>query len=609
MEARSLTIINKKKKSPFFVWKPRPTFRSIYEEQKYFAEEKTKWVEGVGEVPGSLYFYLQECFIKHRIVPKGHESVERPAIRYASLVIHQAVQKAKKEQRVLGIIKGRGVGLSTEGGGLCNYYAKVHPGSNSIVTSKDMDGIAVLFREKIYIPYQHMDSKIRPDELRKSDTKAHCHLRLGVHHVGGDGQEKYSTSTIELRESSTKPSSPQNFSGQGAAFGFFDEFLLHPKKKELLNSSIECFRDPFTKELDGQLIFGGTAESSMDNAELMEFQKIVLDKDVWSCDILFLPFHVSMFLDEAGFPDEAKAYEWWNREYDKLQKDPSKARAFIRNNPRTLEDIFESVKGGRWEDETLDKIVIQKKIILNENIPLTTCNLVDMGGAINVDVVSNGSFIILEHPKPNVEYIQLVDGIKTGTETGDIDGSKMAGVIVKRYDPESPPFMPVCIYAERPRTVEMGHMKLVNQILYYNKFNRFTTISAEANDTADSFVTYLKKYDLVKYCLKRVDLSGKGYVNTNKIFNFRGAETIRFQYDLANIFLRKYIASIRMLPLIDDMLTGKDDNADILDAWLQLFIAFPNFDEPPPQPKKITARTTTILVIENGKTVYKTIPL
>lgn len=609
MKKRCVTIIDKSKRSPYFVWKPRPTFRSIYEEQKYFAEEKTKWIEGVGEVPGSLYFYLQECFIKHRIVPSGHESIERPAVRVASLLIHQAIQQTSKEKKVQGIFKGRGVGLSTEGGGLCNYYAKVHPGSNCIVTSKDQDGIAILFREKIYIPYQHMDKKIRPDELRKSDTKQHCHLRLGVHHMGIGGDEKYSTSTIELRETSNRPTSPQNFSGQGAAFGFYDEFMLHPRKEELLNSSIECLRDPFTKELTGLLLFGGTFEDSMSNEDISGFQKIIENKDIWNCNILFLPFFMSMFLDEAGYPDEKKAYEWWNREYEKIDKDTARARAFIRNNPRTMDDIFDSIKGGRWEDETAEILTLQKQAVIKADVPCPKYNITGLGTSAVAEKNNHGHFWMLEQPKQNCKYISLIDGIATGTEFGSADGSKMASIIVKVVDPVGDQYMPVNIYEERPKTVEAGYRRIVAQMNYYNMYGGMHIVAPEANAaTIETFSVFLLKDapHLFKLLAKRLDFSGKGFVDTKKLGQFRTPQVIAFQYAQANVFIRKYFHSLQMLPLIDAMLTGVDKDSHILDAWLQFFTAMPEYDKER-KPTTIRKITTTTLVYENGRTFYKTV--
>jgi hypothetical protein len=494
---------------------------------------------------------------------------------------------------------------------MCNYYSKVFPGSNCIVTSKDQDGISILFREKIYIPYQHLDASIRPDELSRNDTKQKCFLKLGVSHLGIDNSEKYSISTIELRETSEKPSSPQNFSGQGAAFGFWDEFPLHPRKDALLNSGIECFRNPFTKELDGFLLFGGTFESSMSNEEVEGFRQIVENKALWNCEILFIPFWWSMFLNPAGYPDEKRAYQWWEDEYEKLKASPAKLKAFIRNNPRSLEDIFETTSGGRWEDETLEVILAQKKKILEADVPCHKHSMINLGGKITSEPNQKGKYHMLEPVKPGCKYAICIDGTGTGTETGSISGSEMASVVVKVMDPQGDPYMPVNIYSERPKTVEAGYEKILNQILYYNAYGGIETIAPEAGmGTIDSFSTFLTKEGLHKLIMRRKDLSGKGWTNTNKLGQFRTLEIIDFQYKSANIFLRKYAPSIQMMPLIIQMLLPKNANADILDAWLMFFCAYPNFQEAKKE-KVFTPPKRTMLTMsyENGRTVLKEIPI
>ena len=69
----SITLIDKTKPaSPIYVRTPIPTFRSEYEKQKYFAENKKRCIEGYGDIPGTLYDYLQNQYLKHRVVPQGH---------------------------------------------------------------------------------------------------------------------------------------------------------------------------------------------------------------------------------------------------------------------------------------------------------------------------------------------------------------------------------------------------------------------------------------------------------------------------------------------------------------------------------------------------------
>ena len=53
-------------------------------------------------------------------------------------------------------------------------------------------------------------------------------------------------------------------------------------------------------------------------------------------------------------------------------------------------------------------------------------------------------------------YYQAIDGIGTGKRDGAEDGSWIASIIFKGYDPDGGSFMPVGIYFERPNTIEQG---------------------------------------------------------------------------------------------------------------------------------------------------------
>lgn len=603
-----MIIIDKSKPlPPIYVRTPVPLFRTDYEKKKYYDENKRRCLEGFGELPGTLYDYLQNQKIKHRLTPKGHDPVEPPEPRISSLWIHEELNKTRNQNKFQGIIKARGVGLSTEFGALANYFVKYYPGSNSLITSKDQDGIATLFLEKIYTPYQHLHPDLRPDELQKNQTKQRCYLRLGVNHIGNDGNEQYSESQINLRETSETPDSPTNFSGQGAIYGFCDEAPLHKRREALFRSIVECFRDPSTKKLEGTLVWGGTCEDTMSNESVSELQRLVADKDLWDCNILFIPYWWNAFLTN-GHPDQKKSEEWWNREYEKAEKDSAKARAFIRNNPRTIEDIFESVRGGRWEDETAEILTLQKNAILNADIPCAKYTITGMGNDTVVQKDNKGSFWMIEEVKQNCLYMVGIDGIATGTELGSTDGSKMASVVTKTLDPHGDQYTSVNIYEERPKTVEAGYRKILVQMNHYNKFGGLRIIAPEANaSTIETFSTFLLKEapHFFKLLAKRKDLSGKGFSDTKKLGQYRTPEIIKFQYDMANVFIRKYYHSIQMLPLIEAMLTGVTVDSHILDAWLQFFTAMPEYDKiqkAPPPPRRRTVRTIEFI---GGKSVFK----
>ncbi|MBZ4283871.1 hypothetical protein LAJ55_13755, partial [Streptococcus pneumoniae] len=90
---------------------------------------------GYADIPGTLIFKAQNCFIKDRV--EGGP-VFRPQTRFADLMIHQFIDRQRKKQRFIGhILKPRGIGLSTDFGCLANYFPVVQPGVNVAITSKN----------------------------------------------------------------------------------------------------------------------------------------------------------------------------------------------------------------------------------------------------------------------------------------------------------------------------------------------------------------------------------------------------------------------------------------------------------------------------------------
>lgn len=187
---------------------------------------------------------------------------------------------------------------------------------------------------------------------------------------------------------------------------------------------------------------------------------------------------------------------------------------------------------------------------------------------------------MLEEPKDGVEYLLLIDGVMTGSETGSTDGSKVAGVIMKLVDKDlNESFTPVALYYERPKTVEDSYYNLINLAKYYNKYGGFKRMVAEANaGTADHFSTFLRNQGLWKWVAKSKDLSGKGYTNTGKPFQYVNDITRAYQIKHANIFLRKYWYRMKLIPLLTSLIKGKQDNADIRDSVLMFFTQIQDVD-------------------------------
>jgi len=312
------------------------------------------------------------------------------------------------------------------------------------------------------------------------------------------------------------------------------------------------------------------------------------------------------FIDEYGNSkiDEAKSFR--KNELDFATA--SGQMKIKRQYPETVDEAFGSSAGGLcWEDDVVEILKQQKTAILNADVPLGKFSIVNLNGAITANPNQQGKVWMLEPPKQGCIYVHLADGVATDTDTGGIEGSNIAGVVVKVFDPNSDPYMPVLLYSERPKTIEGAYYNLLNQGLYYNQFGGFEKFYAEANAShASHFGNFLISRGHKELIAMRKDLSGKGWTDQKKMFQYRTPELIDFQHKQGNMFLRKYAHSIQMLPLIEQLLMPKSVNCDLRDAWLQFFTARPNFDEAPKPKKPPRKITTTTLVMRGGVTYYET---
>lgn len=582
-----MTIIDKiNPSSPILEWRPKPSFKTQLERDRYWAKEKIKWIDGTESVPGTLYHKTQEQKIKNR----NTGVIFRPTCRDVDLLNHETIRDCRKAGEALVIIKPRGVGLSAEDGCLANYFMKVYPGTTTLLTSCDKPKIASLFSEKVAITFDQYDNEIKPVEVRRNETATSCYLKTEQLYLDGEGHQQINASQIICRETSDNPASASAFSGQGAIFGAYDEIFLHKRRKELIRSSAPCFVEQGTGITTGFLLANGTVEDTLTNEQLAELKLLIQEVQTngrlgtMKARLLFLPAWMGKFMTN-GFSDEKKGREWWEKEIEALEKlkDPSAVRAFRMNNPMSLDDIFELNKGGRFEDDISDKIKQQHKTVVSMNVPIQRCKLVELGGSITQELdFKKGPTHILENPKQGVQYYLCIDGVATGNKTGEIGGSNVAGTIVKTFDTIDP-YSPVAIYSKRPDMIEQSYYDLDALARYYNQFGGLKGIMAEANaGTADHYSTFLEKRGMSHLIMNRQDLSGKGHSNTNKLFQYVTIDVRDFQMKQANMFLRKYIGNIKMVLLLEDMMKATSENADILDSWLMFFTtpAGRDYDKP-----------------------------
>lgn len=590
------------KKPPIFTWSPPPTFRSDYERQKYWAGEKKKWIEGVDHLTGTHYHYLKEQKIKDRVSGK----TIRPLGRESDMLIHEEVRDCMKDKQPSAMVKCRGIGLSTLGGSLTNYFMRVKPGSTSLITSADQPRIAKLYTDKIKVTNINYHPDIRYRVSQFNATQSRTYLQLEVKHLNEVKEQEVSYSDVFCNQTNDSDSAASSFSGTGAAFGFYDEIALNKRRKALLQSSMECYRNQLTGELDGFLLCGGTVEDTLTNEDLLEFQKLVLDAEAYNMRVLFIPYWWR-FADENGYVDQKKGEEWWNKEEERLSKleDTSHLRAFMKNNPRSLDDIFNLAKGSYFEEDIMNKISMQLDMVRKDpKIQEVPHTITVIGDKIEVKAESKGKILILEHVKEGVDYIETIDGVASGKKSAEDSTSKVASLIWKLFDPDGFSYCPVALYYEKPNAVIDSYIYSVNMGHYYNKFGNFKKIAAEGNaGTSDHFSTFLETEGLAKWIMFRKDLSGKGNSNTKKFFQYVTDDVRVWQIKQMNIFLSKYIQNIRMKSVLIDWLKGSNENADIRDSSLMFPVyTGANFDRLVKKPvAKVRKRPS--IVIKDGKSI------
>ena len=598
---------------PLFVRKPKPENMTNKEKEAYWKEEHRKWVEGIDfqgygiGLTGSLYFYGQEGFLKHRLAKMGRATIERPTIRDVDFYMHHMAARAVKARKSLLILKATGVGLSSFGAGYSHYTACAYSGSTSLITSSSTQSMSNLFMDKIVEPLAHFDNDIikkhdkdskkegqlKYENLNKSKQK--CFLKINTKNFLHASE---AMSAIDCRETSEDSKSPFNFAGIGGNFAFVDEFAIHKKKKDVASALTSRLRDENTREMTGFLLLGGALEISgsdaLDSQDVKDLRDMLKPSylDANSMMVEFLPYYMGFnAIQNNGHSDILAAEHWHNIECEKRDKDPDRSalRLFLMTNPRTLEDVLENVRTSRFEDAVTEKIVLWTQEIKKKEVPLQECNISLVDNRYHF--VKGKTTNILEHPKAGVEYIITCDGTcvsETTSSTPVEQRSKMAAVVTKIHDPTTRPYMPVCTFAEAPKSVEESFYRIIDLLRFYNQWGGVKKINIEQNVGGGEFLgAILDREGLGHLCAKKRDFSRDGLPEKSTRFYYRDVITKNRQYNLANSFLKRHIESVLMINLLEEMLMPMNENCDLLDAWLGVFETIPEIGFDKPMKKKV----------------------
>lgn len=599
------TIINKTiPKTPKFVYTQKPTFRTDLERERFWAIERERWVEGYGGLKGMHYFYLTQCSIKDGTSGNYIRPYYRDCDEWIINVLHDAFWNCTG---AVGLIKRREIGATSIGAGLLPLYTmRMFTGSTFGMTSCDQPRIAKMFGDKTMVALNEIDADIRPSIENKNETKSATYLKLAWKTKKTDGSIGIQYSDLYAKETQNSDEAAKGFSSTRMRAAFFDEMPLSKRKKKLLTSSQPCFMQG--SKQTGFLFWAGTCEEGLTNEQIVELQELIEDASLLDTNIVFAPAWWGLIMNEAGESDEKAGIEWVMKKREQYQKmsDTTHLKAFIKNYPLDLNEIFELGSGAAYEDDVSEMLKATAENLRKNPPVIQKTKFVKVGEKIQTAEAKDPIVFMLEQPKQNVDYYQLIDGTGTGTVTGNEDGSDTCGIIAKGFDPQGGSYTPVCVYLERPKRVVDSYNQLVNQFRYYNIHGGVKKICAEGNiGTSDHFSTFLEKEGLGKFIQKRKDLSGKGNVEKNKPFQYIGADEEAYQYRVMNELLRKYGHDIKLLMVIMDLLKPKSTNADIRSAFNMLAIALPIDYDKPIVHKKPISQGRLVMVINNGQTEWK----
>lgn len=560
-----------KRNEPIYQRKPVPLFKNDYERDKYYDKKRRVWEEGENGLTGMHIFYLDEILLENRVTGESYY----PICRDIDVLIFHKIEELRKQHKWMYVTKGRGIGLSTIMFSIPHWFFRIYPGSRCVATTgKDKKTLSYLFSNYFMNAYNNLDELIKPAYINKNETSAESFLKMQIKTKDRNGNIVLKNSSFVCKETSDTPSSPTAFSGYGAIYGGFDEIPLHPRRSKLIESAKEIFVDPLTKDIKGFLLGGGTVEQNLSSEDILELKGFIDGCEALNFHHVFVPASWGNCMTN-GWSDIEKAEKriLAKRAELELLEDKSFLKAEIKNNPLSLDEIFDMGGSGKIEEDVLAIVKEAEKIIVRDKIIQPKYNLVDMGGFIQTNPTKDSPFIILEQPKEGVTYIIGNDGTGTTKDSGVESGSNVAMVVTKMFDPSDPDssYTPIASYEERPKSFEDSYVKQTNLIKLYNKHG-LARVRLQANQANEHFGAYLVKQGLKKVIGYRHDLGGVAKANKNKMGTYVTLDIIDWQYKQANRVLRRYGRNFRLKKLLEELQLPYEKNTDILDAWLMCLI-------------------------------------
>lgn len=570
-----MIIIDRDKSVPIFTRVPHPEkFKTTYERDKYWDREDDYYHNGYNvDINGMLYYYLTNVKLKHRNTGREYY----PECRDVELITFKELEYGYKNGEVIFIVKGRGVGLSSMGMGLVPYFMRVLPGSHSLATSKSLSNLATIFSEKFVFAYNNLHPDIRPSLINLRNTENKSYFKGGVKYINSEGREAMAESELMCRDTQESDEAASNFSGAGVIYGFGDEAPLMKRFNKFFGSAIECFTDHSINRIVGLLLLGGTVEKDIKSEDINRLKKIWDTAKARRIRTIFLPATYGKHVVN-GWSNHARAKEEILKRREELEiaeqqgnlgEEDEGLAQYIKNNPLTLDEVFDIARGDFWSEETADAMKRQRIIINNSDPKYLSYKVVDLEGKVHLERDNKSKILIHERPLPDVKYVLGIDGTATSKQGGTKKGSLFAAVMWRHGfngmdDAES--YKPVAIMAERPDDIEQCYRKATNLAKLYNEFN-LCKIMAEGNaGTTDHYGSFLKKEGLYHLAMRDPE-------NPSKTFKYRTEQVKDWQKKEGNIVFKKFAGRIWFPELIESLLRSDgDDGDDLRDAILMCLV-------------------------------------
>lgn len=595
MAKKSITIIdNIKPKSAAYVYTSPPTFRTTLEKQRYWAEEKRRWIEGYSDdVNGYHYFYMTQCFIK--IGTSGE--IARPKWRDCDGWILQDFAKARELGYDHGLISRREIGKTSLGGGLLpNYFMRVYPGSTSLLTSCDKPRIFRMFNDKTSIVYDNLDKDIAGTVQNRNQTKNDVYLKIALEYLDKEGKERIGVSDIFCSETVENPSA---FSSIRATYGYYDEFPLHKRSSELLSSSDPCYKQGTKKT--GTLMWAGTVELETPMEAIKKLRTIIGDSKNSNTVITFAPYWWGLddenVRSENGHSNEKAAKIWRDKEIERMEKlDNTLAlRAFLKNYPSTLEEALDTAIEGTLPKECMAIIGEQRRKIMIDKPPILTYDLIERGEKIVAEPNKReGKFHILTLPIEGKEY-------SSGTDPIPWNDSKLAGgsdYAIMIYEDQTD--TPVAFYSERNLNADLVIHNCILLQRFYN--NAKTMMERNVGGVA---VEKYKDYEATNLLSKKPTSLGIKYTDKRTSYGyFKNDKTSALGNSLLIKYIITYGHNIWFIELLDQLEVYLKENTDFLDAFIACLIGLEDKikKEVKAIPKVQYKEVPMIIRDENGRT-------